>query len=244
MLRKPTFFADELWLTQLFRCHQPAALQSLLGVAAHIPSILEKVDVILPRSCDRAAATADQLITELMGSISRLKAWHSSYLANSPEVLVCPRNLEHEHGTIFESLWFHSLGTANVFIYFWAFQIVCLTEILDLLDRFPHLKHAVHDGAAYSTEAFQEDCLEFSTCIYKSMEYLLRPEFMLYGILSTGFPLGVACKTLQSDPRGRAILETLDHSILTRARIREGDNFLTGKHPGCVLGLNPDDTPG
>jgi hypothetical protein len=231
ILRKPTFFADEPWLTLPFQYHPPAPLQSLLGAAAHIPSILEKVDVILPASCDRAAATADQLITELMGSISRLKAWDNSFLANVAEPLYCSRNIQQNLGGTFESLWYPSLGTANVFVYFWAFQVLCLTEIEDLLERFPHLKHAVHDGAAYSAEAFREERIELSTCIYKSMEYILQDDFMLYGVASADFPLSIACKTLQSDAKGRAILETLDHSIITRARIRDV-GYVTEKH--CI----------
>jgi hypothetical protein len=163
-----------------------------------------------------------------MRSISRLKAWHSSFLANTPELLYCSRNIERDLGATFGSLWYPSLGIANVFVYFWAFQLLCLNEIQDLLDRFPHLKHAVHDGAAYSAEAFREECIELSTCIYKSMEYLLQPDFMLYGISSAGFPLSIACKTLQLDAKGRAILETLDRTIIIRARIRDVGDSLYG----------------
>lgn len=228
ILRKPTFFADEPWLTLPFQHHQPALLQSLLGAAAHIPSVLEKIDVILPRSCDRAAAAADQLITELLGSILHLKAWHNSFLASAPELLYCSQNIEHNLGGTFESLWYPSLGIANVFVYFWTFQLLCVNEIRDLLDRFPHLKHTVHDGAAYSTEAFREECLELSTCIYKSMEYLLRTDFMLYGISSARFPLSIAYKTLRSDAEGQAILESLDHSIITRSKIRGVGDFADG----------------
>jgi hypothetical protein len=79
----------------------------------------------------------------------------------------------------------------------------------------------MHDDAVYNTESVRKECLELSTRIYKSMEYMLQDEFMLYGISSAGFPLSVACESLQADADGRAILVTLDRSIITRARLRD-----------------------
>jgi len=199
-------------------------LQSLLGVAAHIPGLLEKIDVVLPTSPNAAAVgtagTANQLISELMGSISQLKNWHSGFLANTLEPISCRQSVERDLGGTYESLWYPSLGIANVFVYFWAFQLLCLKEIQGLLNRFPGLKLVVHDDAAYSPEALREECLELGTCIYKSMEYLLQEDFMLYGISSAGFPLSMACEALQADADGRAIMATLDQSIVTRARLR------------------------
>lgn len=225
ILRKATFFADGSWLTLPFQHHKGAPLQSLLGVAAHIPGLLEKIDVVLPISSNAAAVgtagAAKQLITEVLGSIAQLKNWHGAFLASTSEPLHCRQSVERDLGGTYESLWYPSLGIANVFVYFWAFQLLCLNEIQGLFDRFPALKHAVHDGAVYSPKALRDECLELSTCIYKSMEYILQEDFMLYGISSAGFPLSVACEALQAGADGRAIMATMDPSIITRARLRK-----------------------
>jgi hypothetical protein len=163
--------------------------------------------------------TAHQLITELMGSMTRLKNWHTSFVASTSGPLQCRQSVERNVDT-FESLWYPSHGIANAFVYFWAFQLLCLNEVQSLLNRFPELKHVVHYDAVYNTESVREECLGLSTRIYKSMEYMLQEEFMLYGISSAGFPLSVACESLQADADGRAILATLDRTIITRARLR------------------------
>jgi hypothetical protein len=182
---------------------------------------MEKIDVVLSASSETAAGYAGLLIKELTGSITQLKAWHASFLEGHPQPLYRCQNVQRDLGGTFESLWYPSLGIANAFVYFWAFQLLCLAEIQSLLNRFPELKHAAHDDAAYSFEPSRDECLELSICIYKSMEYMLQGEFMLYGISSADFPLSIACQTFQSDAKGRAILETLDHSIITRAKIRD-----------------------
>ncbi|KAF2829585.1 hypothetical protein CC86DRAFT_437423 [Ophiobolus disseminans] len=214
ILRKATFFAEQAWRTLPFQYQQAAPLQSLLGVAVHIPGILERIDTALP-ACSDDAGTAEQFITELMGSMTQLKTWHASFLASTSESTYWRRSVEHDVCGTFESLWYPSLGIANVFVYFWVFQLLCLLEIQGLSNRLPELR-----PAAYGAEDLQDECLELSTCIYKSMEYLLQEEFMLYGIASAGFALSIACETLQSDSKGHAILERLDCSLITRARIR------------------------
>ena len=204
-----------------FQHHQAAPLQSLLSVAAPIPGILEKVDAVPRVPSGAAIAAASHRLGELRDSIVQLKAWHTLFLESSSTPLYWRRAIERKPGRTFETLWYHDLSTANVFIYFWAFHLICLVNILTLLDRFPSPGLSGQNQTAPGSETLQSQCLELSTQIYQSMEFILQPEFMLYGISSAGFPLQVACEALQADAIGRTILDTLDPSIVVRSQVRD-----------------------
>jgi hypothetical protein len=221
MLRKATFLANDFWVTLPCQRHQAAPLQSLLSVAASIPGILEKVDAVPREPFGAAIRGTSQLIKELTESIAHLEAWHTAFAHSSPGPLYWRRTIERDFGGSFETIWYHGLSTANVFIYFWAFHLVCLINIGGLLDRFPALEQSVEDDATHGVEARRDECLELSTRIYQSMDFVLQPEFMLYGISSAGFPLQIACGTLQADSKGQAILDMLDSSIVVRSQVRD-----------------------
>jgi hypothetical protein len=203
-----------------FQIHQAAPLQSLLSVAASIPGVLERVDVISLDPSNAASRAASQRIKELTESITHLKAWYISFLESSSAPLYWRQTIERNLEGSFESLWYHNLSTANVFIYFWAFHLICLVEIRSLQGRFPTLDHSELNEAPHGTDALREECLKLSTQIYQSMEFVLQPDFMLYGISSAGFPLQTACETLQSDVKGRIVLDKLDPSVVIRSQIR------------------------
>jgi hypothetical protein len=220
MLRKATFLANDFWVTLPCQRHQAAPLQSLLSVAASIPAVLEKVDSVLCDAFNAAPAAASQLIGELTESKAHLEAWHTSFADSSPGPLYWRRTIEHDIGGSFESIWYHDLSTANVFIYFWAFHLICLVNIKNLWDRFPTPKPSGQNDATHGAEARRDECSELSTRIYQSMEFVLQPEFMLYGISSAGFPLQIACETLKAGAKGREILDMLDPSIVVRSQVR------------------------
>jgi hypothetical protein len=203
-----------------FHIHQAAPLQSLLGVAASIPGVLERVDAISCDSSDADVRAASQSIKELTESITHLKAWHTSLLGSSSAPLYWRQTIERGLDGSFETLWYHNLSTANVFIYFWAFHLICLVEIRSLQVRFPTLDHSKLNEAPHGTDALREECLELSTQIYQSMEFVLQPDFMLYGISSAGFPLQIACETLKSDAKAQTVLDKLDPSVVIRSQIR------------------------
>lgn len=68
---------------------------------------------------------------------------------------------------------------------------------------------------------FRDACIESSIRIYQSMEYVLQEAFMLYGASSAHFPVQTARRTLGIDAKGRAILGTLDHTIVVRSGAQE-----------------------
>jgi hypothetical protein len=211
ILRKATFLADDFWVTMPFHHRQTAPLQSLLSVAASIPGILEKIDAI----------AASHRLGELRQSIAQLEAWHTSFLESSSEPLYWRCTVEHDCGGRFPSLWYRGLSTANVFIYFWTFHLICLVNIGSLLDRFPISELPEENQAVHGAGTLRDQCLELSTRIYQSMEFILQPGFMLYGISSADFPLQTACGVLHADAGGRKILDTLDPSIVMRSKVRD-----------------------
>ena len=119
-----------------------------------------------------------------------------------------------------ELLWYQDLSTANVVTYLLSFQIICLTHINSLSERFPGVVDltSITTGGAKS---LRDACIESSVLIYQSMEYVLQKAFMLYGISSAHFPVQTARRTLEMDAKGRAILGTLDHTIVIRSRAQE-----------------------
>lgn len=219
ILRKATFFANDEWVEKPFQHHQAAPLQSLLSLAARIPAILEKIDNLAHVSLETSVKYGKERITELMETKSCLETWHSSFLnsTSAPQYWHCmPDNaLESGH----QLLWYPDLSTANVFTYFWSFQLICLTNIQSLREQYPDLEKP-EQIAADDIEGLRDTCLELSIRIYQSMEYVLQEDFMLYGISSVGFPLQTACKAFDSDAKGRAVLETLDHTVIVRSRIQ------------------------
>lgn len=156
-----------------------------------------------------------------MESRARLDVWLSSYLKSASAPLHWRRTAESDSESSVELLWFQDLSTANVFTYLWAFQLICLTNIQSLLERYPELEQLVHmDSATGDAKGLRETCLELGVQIYQSMEYVLQEDFMLYGVSSAGFPLQTACTTLELDAKGRAILGSLDPTIIERGRIQ------------------------
>ncbi|KAM0146069.1 hypothetical protein ACHAQE_010931 [Botrytis cinerea] len=219
ILRKAIFLEKNSWVQIPFRNHFASPLQSLLGVAACIPGILERVDMSMNGPYTASVEIARDRITELIDSKAGLQAWHSSYLKSSSTPLYWRRRTEAEVEKNVDLWWFRDLSTANVFIYFWAFQIICLIDIHSLFEKYPEVEQLVHNPA-FDANGLRQICLELSVKIYQSMEYILQDDFMLYGVSSACFPLQIACGALDLDERGRAIFKSLDHTIISRSKIR------------------------
>jgi hypothetical protein len=219
ILRKATFFANDEWVQKPFQRSKAAPLQDLLGLAARIPGILETIDSSVQLSPKISQDCIRKQIAELRQMQYHLQTWHSSFLNDILAPQYWHRMPENSIESGYQLLWYPDLSTANVFTYFWSFQLTCLLEIQRLQERCPDLETPKKIAADGSKE-LRDTCLELSIRIYQSMEYVLQEEFMLYGISSAGFPLQVACTALKLDAKGRAILETLDPAIIARSRIQ------------------------
>jgi hypothetical protein len=194
-------------------------LQDLLGLAARIPGIIEKIDG-LDNSSDAAVEAARQQISELLDIESRLEDWYKSFSKSNSMPLYWHRTPENAANGSLELLWYQDLSTANAFTYLWSFQIICLTHINSLSEQFPCVVNSTYMTPG-GTRRLRDACIESSVRIYQSMEYVLQEAFMLYGISSAHFPVQTARRTLEMDAKGRAILETLDHTIVIRSRAQQ-----------------------
>ncbi|KAH7030459.1 hypothetical protein B0J12DRAFT_583364, partial [Macrophomina phaseolina] len=198
ILRKATVFANEDWVEKPFQHHQAAPVQSLLGLAANIPAILEKFDALKDESSDTAILAAHERLAELVKSRADLETWGCSFIAESSVPLYWRRTTEEAIECHNDLLWFQDLTIANVFTHLWSFQIICLSHIHSLLAQFPELEQS--DVAIWeNTAGLRSACVELSIQVFQSMEYLLQEEFMICGLSSAGFPMQAACKALELD---------------------------------------------
>lgn len=159
---------------------------------------------------------AQDQIAELTETRSRLEAWHKSFTACASAPLYWHVAPENSVNGDLELLWYRDLGTANAFVYSWSFQVICLTHIQSLMERFPCAETMTH-MASGGAKRLRDACIELCVRIYQSMEYVLQKRFMLYGISSAQFPVQTACEALRMDAKGRAILGSLDPTIIVRS---------------------------
>ncbi|KAK6603784.1 C6 zinc finger domain protein [Botrytis cinerea] len=143
-LSPPDLFASGIEHT-LFIGFRPLLILRafILRVAACIPGILERVDMSMNGPYTASVEIARDRITELIDSKAGLQAWHSSYLKSSSTPLYWRRRTEAEVEKNVDLWWFRDLSTANVFIYFWAFQIICLIDIHSLFEKYPEVEQSV-----------------------------------------------------------------------------------------------------
>lgn len=201
-----------------FHRHPASPIQSLLSLAAKVPQILEKYDALPDEPATTIIAVAEERLADFVQMRVKLAAWCSTFIAESSTPLYWTRTNADPEKCSHDLLWFQHLSVANVFTYLWSFQITCLSHIHRLLERFPCLE-GVCTGVLEDAAERRDVCINLSVKIFQSMEYLLQPEFMLYGLSSASFPLFTACQSLESDARGREILRGLDRSLIDRSVI-------------------------
>ena len=203
-----------------FQRHPASALQSLLSLAANIPHMLEKYDSLSEEPASTIIAVAEERLVEFRKMRGKLATWCSTFIAESSAPLYWTRTTEDAGKCSHDLLWFQHLSVANVFTYLWSFQIICLSHIHSLLEQFPCLE-GVCTGALEDVAGRRDVCINQSIKIFQSMEFLLQPEFMLYGLSSASFPLFTACNSLESDEQGRDILRGLDRTVIDRSIVEK-----------------------
>ncbi|KAF4964021.1 hypothetical protein FSARC_8019 [Fusarium sarcochroum] len=223
MSRKTTFLAEDGWTQEPFQHYQPSPLQSLLSIAASISGVLERIDTQKQEPTDTAANAAKTNLTQLMKIRMRFESWANSFERESPEPLYWYQTQDEDIERHDNMLSFPSLSTANALTHLWSFQIICMSQIQDLLVRFPELNGF---KIIVSIAALRKSCIELSAKILQSMEFLMRQDFMLYGRFSTGFPLQTAYQSLVVDTEGRNVLRKLEKSVVKHIDI-DVNSFLS-----------------
>jgi hypothetical protein len=202
--RKSTFLGQEKWLTLPFRHHSPSDMQTLMGDAAVLPSILEEIDSLQALSPDTSVQRAYKVKDTLSEVLVRLSRWDGRF---EKEEKPNHKSLQHtevtdcRQGELLD-FWFSSLLAANVYTHMWAFQIICLTELAKLSLVLRDCDGYGISRAGEAREEHEGRLHALATRICQCMEYLLQDEMMLYGPAAAMFPLKTAYNVLIRDMEG------------------------------------------
>ncbi|KAG4443492.1 hypothetical protein IFR05_001062 [Cadophora sp. M221] len=202
--RKSTFLAREEWLRAPFRHHPPSEMQTLMGDAAVLPSIMEEIDGLPTLTSEKALQTACKLKAMLSEVLIRLSRWDGQFVIERKTDRESPQHAEFGRCLQDEVLdfWFSSLLAANVYTYMWAFKIICYTELAKLNLLLPNCDDQSISRAGEVYEEHSARLSALATKICQSMEYLLQDKMLLYGPAAAMWPLGIAYDVLVGDIEG------------------------------------------
>lgn len=95
------------------------------------------------------------------------------------------------------ALQFSSITAANFFTHIWAFHIACAQNIRQVVSLFPCLGAEVEPSL--ESLISKEVVIQLATLIFRSIEFLTRGEFKLFGAASTVLPFCLAGKVLRNE---------------------------------------------
>ncbi|KAE8378003.1 hypothetical protein BDV26DRAFT_292605 [Aspergillus bertholletiae] len=199
-----TFLELPEWQNVPFQQSGPSSLQRLLSCAVSLPSLLQQVDRLKDSTPDEAQCVARDTLSALYITLQRLEKWEKFYHSScqSPLYWLETSRGAHSGGTSTRSTYtgalsFPNVVTATSCIFLWAFKIVCLTEMDQLMTLYniprsdicldSHLAHQLRDHS-----------LDLSVKICQSMAYFLDDTMKFYGPGAAMFPFSIAYGTLYS----------------------------------------------
>ncbi|KAK7447488.1 hypothetical protein Landi51_06844 [Colletotrichum acutatum] len=201
--RKSTFLGTPEWKEEPFRRVVQDPLQALLSEACAIPAIFEMLD----HCNDDSESAARKAVIQFVEAINRLDSWHKSTNMTMGDFTCL-----HKVSPADTSLEFPNITVANSLSHYWAFWIICATQIQRL--RVHHLNISqdclLIDGEYPASKAVTQKVLQLATFILESTGYLMREDMKLYGLASAFFPLHIARGALEMFGGGdEAICEQL-----------------------------------
>lgn len=201
-----------------------------MSEASAIPAILEEVGDCKSRSTV-AECVAQDAVLRYVGVLHRLDQWFQSAKESLELPLWWPA-----WGATGIKLSFPNITVANCLTHFWAFWIICVTQIRWLRCLFPELMGQQILVHAQSPESMRitQAILERSTRILQSAEYFTSDDMKFYGIASASFPLQTAWKALEMfpcsvggvQPQNRRIVEMIVRKGLQDILIPDHANAL------------------
>jgi hypothetical protein len=197
--RKPTFLELHEWQNVPFQQHFPSPMQRLLSCAAVLPSLLQKADFIKRIPSQDCFAATREVVLALTEVLEALQQWEQSYKSSSRGPLYWPKPIRDadpcDANTFRPPFWFPNATTATALIHFWAFQVICLTQIeqLEVLYEIPRGCTGLDNCP---TIQILEGPIDFSVKICQSMGYFLEDQMKIYGPAAAIFPFQIAYETL------------------------------------------------
>ncbi|KAF4833072.1 hypothetical protein CGCSCA4_v013426 [Colletotrichum siamense] len=149
---------------------------------------------MLDHCSNDSETAARQAVIQFVEAINRLDHWHKS-----AKITMGDSTLLAETSTTEASLEFPNITVANSLSHYWAFWIICATQIKRLTAQHPDISEdrLLIDGERPDNEVVSRKILQFSSSILASTGYLMREDMKLYGTASAFFPLHIARSALE-----------------------------------------------
>ncbi|RSL72171.1 hypothetical protein CEP53_001202 [Fusarium sp. AF-6] len=191
--RRKHFLSDPAWTSIPFEFYIPSPLQSLFTEVLPLAAILGRIDDLRDAPNNQAIANVQEIVEELLDMLQ--------YLAHKGKALK-EETTAHRWLPIFPiqedlPIQFPDIIAGNFFTHLWAFQMICAHNILSLISKYPCLSTATEmkgiDDLLHVKMINQLALLSF-----RSIEFLLKEEFKLFGAASIILPLKTACDVFKA----------------------------------------------
>ncbi|KAL1594592.1 hypothetical protein SLS60_010353 [Paraconiothyrium brasiliense] len=192
--RTHTFISRTEWNEGPFSQLGPTYLQDLLYRASAISTILEHIDTINDNAQSNTVFIVERTLAQLAMVIESLDDWHIKVRSEHIDFSAC-QSADEACDPRFR---FPNLTTANCMTHFWAFKILCISEIACLKRQYPELaaKDIEPGNDTLQSETYPFEVERMSHWIMQSTEYLSQDHMKLFGVLSTYFPVHTVFATL------------------------------------------------
>lgn len=208
--RMPTFLEQEKWKLIPFSESAPSHIQQLINKTTVLPSILERIDILLCSDNESSHSKAEEIQMDLYSVLLDHDKWENTFASGyegpiSWPVLANFTELDSDSPTdvgvasVFPtSIFFPNITVANTMIHYWSFTVVILSSLQTV---YAFLQSSGLDcpsrTSQCSYEILQARKLDLASKICQSMEYLMQKEMKLYGPASTFQPLAIAKKVFR-----------------------------------------------
>ncbi|KAI8686722.1 Zn(2)-C6 fungal-type domain-containing protein [Fusarium sp. Ph1] len=191
--RRKHFLSDPAWTSIPFEFYIPSPLQSLFTEVFPLAEILGRIDDLSDTPADQAVASAQEIVGELLEILEKLVHRDETVREETTARRWLPIFPVQEDLPI----QFPDIIAGNFFTHLWAFQVICAHNIIKLTSKFPCL--------STSSEMRDLDDLldvkminQLALWTFRSIEFLMKEEFKLFGAASISLPLRTACGVLKA----------------------------------------------
>lgn len=198
--RTSSFLSSDEWKKEPFRIIPTTPLQALMNDASILPSLLERLDNSKGGSPSQMEAIAQDSLFQFIKMLDVLDMWYHRTLATSnPCSWWQVSKIGDGH-----CLWFPSISMANCLTHYWAFWVLCVTQIRQLRAKYPSLMDMLIevDGHRPESDHVSQKLGDMANWILLSVEFLMQDKMKFFGIASASFPVQTACSVLEVDMDG------------------------------------------
>ncbi|KAH8667685.1 hypothetical protein BGZ61DRAFT_461053 [Ilyonectria robusta] len=198
--RTSSFLSGDEWKNEPFRIIPTTPLQALMNDASILPSLLERLDNSKGGSLSQMEAIAQDSLFQFIGMIDVLDRWYHRTLATSNQSSWWQVSKTGDG----HCLWFPSISMANCLTHYWAFWVLCVTQIRQLRTMYPSLMDMLIevDGHSPESDHVSQKLGDMAKWILLSVEFLMQDKMKYFGIASASFPVQTACGVLEMDMDG------------------------------------------